>query len=208
MKHRISKATLGVSAAAVLAGAALASPLIASAQSSTPTPSAPGSTAPAEKGGGSGETVVTGDAASKASAAALGAVPGGTVDRVSTENDGPAGVSYEVKVTKADGSKVKVLLGSAFDVVSTKAGRGPGGPGRGGKNETPLAADIATKVTDAAKAAVPDGTVGKVSAETEDAAGAAYEAHVTKADGSSVEVILDSNFAVLTTQPAKRGPGR
>lgn len=212
VRPSINKTSVAVGAAGLVAGIALGAPMLASAQS-TPTPSATGSAAPPSgapetpegKGRGSGEAPVTGAAADSAKQAALASTGGGTVDRVSTENDGPAGAVYEVHVTKTDGSRVKVLLNKDFGVVATETG-GKGGRGHGGREEAPLAADVAQKVTDAAKAAVPGGTVGKVSAETRDAAGAAYDAHVTKPDGSRVEVILDNAFKVLTTQ-AEGGRG-
>jgi hypothetical protein len=68
-----------------------------------------------------------------------------------------------------------------------------GGHTANGITEQVLTGDTATKVTAAAQAAVPDGTVQRV--ET-DAEGAAYEAHMTKADGSSVTVKLNSDFTV------------
>ena len=68
-----------------------------------------------------------------------------------------------------------------------------GGHSANGITEEVLTGDTATKVTAAAQAAVPDGTVQRV--ET-DAEGATYEAHMTKADGSSVTVKLNSDFAV------------
>ena len=72
--------------------------------------------------------------------------------------------------------------------------------------ETPLTGDEAAKVTAAAQAAVPGATVDRV--ET-DADGAAYEAHMTKSDGTKVTVKLDSNFAVTATETdAGRGGGR
>ncbi|MGN6330536.1 MAG: hypothetical protein ACTHOD_02660, partial [Motilibacteraceae bacterium] len=57
---------------------------------------------------------------------------------------------------------------------------GPGGPHG---TETALTGDLAAKVKAAALAKVPGATVDRV--ET-DADGAAYEAHLTKADGSHV----------------------
>jgi hypothetical protein len=48
---------------------------------------------------------------------------------------------------------------------------------------------------------VPVGTVVRV--ET-DAEGAAYEAHMTKSDGSSVTIKMDSSFKVTGTED---GPG-
>src|SRR4051794_33483891 len=61
-------------------------------------------------------------------------------------------------------------------------------------NETPLTGDALQKATDAAKAAVAGGTVRGASTEDpSDASGAKYEVHVTKGDGSEVEVLLDSS---------------
>ncbi len=72
---------------------------------------------------GTKEELLTGDNASKVTAAALVAVPGGTVDRVETDAEGDA---YEAHMTKADGSHVTVKFDSAFNV--TKIESGPGGP--------------------------------------------------------------------------------
>lgn len=90
-----------------------------------------------------------------------------------------------------------------------KAGKGRhggGGPdgghvGANGTKEELLTGDDAAKVTAAAQAAVPGGTVERV--ET-DAEGAAFEAHVTKADGSDVTVKLDANFNVTSTEDGHR----
>jgi hypothetical protein len=71
-----------------------------------------------------------------------------------------------------------------------------GGHQANGKTETLLTGDDLTKATAAAQAAVPGATVQR--AET-DAEGAAYEVHMTKADGSIVTVKLDSNFNVTQT---------
>ena len=65
-----------------------------------------------------------------------------------------------------------------------------------GPGETLLTGATASKVTAAAKAAVPGATVIRV--ET-DSSGAAYEAHMQKADGSYVTVTFDSNFKVIST---------
>jgi uncharacterized membrane protein YkoI len=156
------------------------------------------------------ETPLTGDKLTKATDAAKAAVPGGTVWRASTEDPNDAsGAAYEVHVTKTDGSEVEVLLDSSFNVVKTQAspqgphGHGHGGPGdgRGPDAEPELTGDALTKATDAAKAEVPGGTVWRASKEDpNDPSGAAYEVHVTKTDGSEVEVLLDSSFNVVKTQ--------
>ncbi|MDB5266831.1 MAG: hypothetical protein JWN89_646 [Parcubacteria group bacterium] len=69
--------------------------------------------------------------------------------------------------------------------------------GSNGTKETLLTGDTASKVTAAALAAVPGGTIERVE---NDAEGAAYEAHMTKADGTHVTVKFDSNFAVTATE--------
>jgi hypothetical protein len=69
--------------------------------------------------------------------------------------------------------------------------------GVNGTKEVLLTGDTAQKATDAAKAAVFGGTVERV--ET-DAEGAAYEAHMTKSDGSHMTVKMDSNFKVTSTE--------
>ncbi len=83
---------------------------------------------------GSGETALTGTTLSSASAAVIAAVPGGTVDRATTETDGTiTGAAYEVHVTKPDGSHVVVIEDASFTVLSTSAATGhgscAGGPG-------------------------------------------------------------------------------
>lgn len=78
---------------------------------------------------------------------------------------------------------------------------GGGGPGAG---ETPLTGETADKVTAAAQAEVPDGTVLRVETDSE----GTYEAHVRKADGTEVIVLIDDSFAVTSVvdMPA-HGPG-
>jgi uncharacterized membrane protein YkoI len=158
------------------------------------------------------ETELSGATAQSAKDAALAAVPGGTVTRASKEDPNDAsGAAYEVHVTKSDGSEVEVLEDSNFKVLSTKAspqhGRGDrhghGGPGRGPGNpaETELTGSDAQSAKDAALAAVPGGTVTRASKEDpNDPSGAAYEVHVTKSDGSEVEVLEDASFKVLSTK--------
>jgi hypothetical protein len=65
--------------------------------------------------------------------------------------------------------------------------------GQNGTKETLLTGTDAEKATAAAQAAVPGGTIQRV--ET-DAEGAAFEAHVTKADGSQATVKMDASFNV------------
>src|SRR5947208_2876712 len=66
------------------------------------------------------ETLLSGDAASKVSAAALAKEPGATIERVETDADGHA--KYEAHMTKADGSRVTVYVDASFDVVGVESG--------------------------------------------------------------------------------------
>lgn len=74
--------------------------------------------------------------------------------------------------------------------------------GANGKKEELLTGDTAEKVKAAALAKVPGGTIERV--ET-DAEGAAYEAHMTKADGSRVTVFFDNSFNATSVEEG--GPG-
>ncbi|HJQ84558.1 MAG TPA: hypothetical protein VKA21_10805 [Candidatus Binatia bacterium] len=71
------------------------------------------------------EKPVTGEAATKAQAAAVKAVGEGTAGDVTTDYFGDG---YEVTVTKSDGTKVEIHLDSSFDVMPHPMGP-PGGPG-------------------------------------------------------------------------------
>ena len=139
--NSVRKAVIGAAlAGAALAGGALGGTLLngtASAQeadTSTATtdsgavavqPAAPASRPAMDpsKGGhhanGITEALLTGDTADKVSAAALAAVPGGTIERV--ENDAE-GATYEAHMTNADGERVTVKLGADFSVSDIETG--------------------------------------------------------------------------------------
>ena len=117
-------------AAAVVLGVAGGSYGVASAASgsgsssnstttTTTTPSAPSAQEPWGHQR-SDETLLTGDTASKVTAAAEAEVPGGTVIRVETDADGNA--LYEAHMTNADGTPVTVYVDKDFNVVSTDSG--------------------------------------------------------------------------------------
>jgi hypothetical protein len=118
-------------AAGLVAGGILAGSQIAGAQgatSGTPTATRQGRPAsnPATMTHGPGETLLTGDAAAKVTAAAKQAVPGATIIRVETDSDGAA---YEAHMQKADGTFVTVKFDKSFTVTGTDAGfGGPGAP--------------------------------------------------------------------------------
>jgi hypothetical protein len=124
----------GLLAAGGVVGAIAANAITASAAGSTtttpPTTTSAAPAAPAPRPGGAApvrpdETRLTGTAAANAKAAALAAVPGGTVYRV--ETDAGDGV-YEAHMTKADGTLVTVKLDKNFKVTAVEAGMGRGDP--------------------------------------------------------------------------------
>ena len=65
-------------------------------------------------------------------------------------------------------------------------------------DETLLTGDTAAKVEAAAKAKVPNGTIVRV--ETDADGNAAYEAHMTKADGTPVTVYVNKQFEVVSVE--------
>src|SRR3954449_12732977 len=167
----------------------------------TATTTTPSRTAPGAQR--SDETALTGDALAKVTAAAKAKVPGATIDRVETDADGNA--AYEAHMTAADGSHVTVYVDKSFNVVSVETG-GRGGRGHGGRNhgdETALTGDALARGTAAAKAKVPGATIDRV--ETDADGNAAYEAHMTAADGSHVTVYVDKSFNVVSVETGGRG---
>ena len=132
---------VGLLAAGAIGGGVLASALSASASTSTSTASA--STVSSSSGGGArtpgpgGAQPVRPDEKSVASAtaatlraAALKAVPGGTVYRIETDaGDG----AYEVHMKKADGSLVTVKFDKNLTVTKVESGMGAGDPAPAGR---------------------------------------------------------------------------
>jgi hypothetical protein len=116
-----------------IAGGALAATSSASA-AGTSSPAA-SSTVPAPGPRGRADTATAVRAGEKAEtganlatlkAAALKAVPGGSVYRVETDADG---ATYEAHMTKADGTHVTVKFGKNLTVTAIQDGMGAGGPG-------------------------------------------------------------------------------
>jgi hypothetical protein len=126
---------VGLVASGLLAGGILAGSHIAGAQSAGTSPSASSSASASASGGrvdpanmthGPNETLLTDGRASKVKAAALAAVPGGTIIPVETDSEGSP---YEAHVGKSDGSIVTVKVNKDFKVTSTESGFGRGMPG-------------------------------------------------------------------------------
>ena len=208
-QKRLGKTSIG---AAALAVCALVGATVALGAGSTTKAATTTGTSTTAKAAHTPEAALTGDVLAKVKAAAL-AKAGGTVDSATEENDSSnAAAAYEAHVTKADGTHVTVILDKAYAVLSVETG-GPGGPGGhgghgpgGGNGEAALTGDIATKAK-AAAVAQAGGTADRATTETDSSnAAAAYEVHVTKADGSHVVVILDKSYAVLTVETQANGP--
>jgi hypothetical protein len=125
-------AGLGGAAIAGAATTATSSTTTAAGGTSTATQTAPDPTKIAH---GPGETLLTGTTADKVKAAALAAVPGGTIIRVETDSGGSP---YEAHVTKTDGTQVTVKIDASFKVTATEQGFGAG-PGGGPGGRTPSA---------------------------------------------------------------------
>lgn len=127
----VASAQTDSGATAVTASGATASTPAPSSDSTTPAPpngqqppkDARGPAGDPSKGGhvanGITETVLTGDEATKATAAAQTAVPGATVVRAETDAEGAA---FEVHVTKSDGTPATVKLDANFAVTSVEDG--------------------------------------------------------------------------------------
>ena len=130
---------VGLLAAGAIGGGMLASALSASAADNAATSSAStvsSATGDARTPGPGGAQPVRPDEKSVSSAtaatlraAALKAVPGGTVYRI--ETDAGDGV-YEVHMKKADGSLVTVKFGKNLEVTKVESGMGTGDPAPAG----------------------------------------------------------------------------
>jgi hypothetical protein len=95
--------------------------------------------------------------------------------------------------------------GSGQAPAAAPSGHRPWGPQR--SDETPLTGDALSKVTAAAKAKVPGGTIVRL--ETDADGNSAYEAHMVKADGTPVTVYVNEQFDVVSVESGLPGrPGR
>jgi hypothetical protein len=125
MQVRKMLAAAVVVASLAVGGAAIAGAATSTGSSTTPSATTPRTTMPAHGTAAheDAEKAVTGDAATKAQAAAVKEVGSGTAGAVTTDFSGNG---YEVIVTKSDGSTVEVHLDSSFNVMQMP--HGPGGP--------------------------------------------------------------------------------
>jgi uncharacterized membrane protein YkoI len=160
----------------------------------------------------SSETELTGATADSVKAALLAKYPGATISRMSIENDGRSTDAYEAHIVKSDGTRLEVFLDKAFAVTGSQAddhggrggrhGHGRGGPGNG---EKPVTGATLDSITSAVKAKYSGSTVDRASTETDGKAGDAYEAKITKSDGTRLEVFLDKAFKITGEEAQKEG---
>jgi hypothetical protein len=122
----------GVLAGSLAANAATTSPSTGGSSSSSGSTTAPGSANPGPGGSTpvrSDEKAVSSAQSATLTAAALKAVPGGTVIRVETDaGDG----AYEVHMKKADGSLVTAKFDDKLAVIGVESGMGKGDPAPAG----------------------------------------------------------------------------
>jgi hypothetical protein len=134
-RHRRKIAGAGLVAAGLVGGVVLAGTLGASADTVSPSsPPATGSATQPSPGGAapvrSDEKAVSSTTAATLKAAALKAVPGGTVIRVETD---AGDAVYEAHMQKADGTLVTVKFDKNLKVTKVETGMGQGDPaGKGG----------------------------------------------------------------------------
>ena len=125
--QRLARGAVGLLLAGGIAGGALAAAGPASAaDSATSTAADPARSATPVR---VGQKALTGKWLAAAKAAARKAVPGGSVYRVETDANG---ASYEVHMTRADGTLVTVKCDKSFRVTSIQNGMRAGGPARTG----------------------------------------------------------------------------
>jgi hypothetical protein len=109
--------------------------------------------------------------------------------------------SYGI-ASAANGSGSSSSSSSSVASQPTAAARSAADPQNpwGGQrsDETLLTGDAAAQVKAAALAKVPNGTIVRV--ETDADGNAAYEAHMTKADGTPVTVYVNKQFEVVSVE--------
>ena len=95
---------------------------------------------------------------------------------------------------------------SGATATTAPQGQPPAGPhvGANGQTEQALSGDVASKVKAAALAKVAGGTIDRV--ETDADHGSPYEAHVRKADGTELEVLVNKDFAVTAVNTMQQHP--
>ena len=119
---------------------------------------------------------------------------------------GVAAGSYGVAAA-ASGSKSSSSTTAAAATTTTPSTTAPSAAqpwGHQRSDETLLTGDTASKVTAAAQAKVPGGTIVRV--ETDADGNALYEAHMVDASGNPVTVYVDKDFGVVSVDTKGLSP--
>ena len=113
---------------------------------------------------------------------------------------GVAAGSYGIaSAATGSGSSSSSTSSFAAQAVAAAPSADPQNPwGNQRSDETLLTGGTASKVEAAARAKVPNGTIVRV--ETDADGNAAYEAHMTKADGTPVTVYVNEQFEVVSVE--------
>jgi hypothetical protein len=112
---------------------------------------------------------------------------------------GSYGVAAAASGSGSSSSSSSLSSGASQLVATSAAAPSAQNPWGGQRSdETVLTGSTASKVEQLALAKVPGGTVVRV--ETDADGNAAYEAHMTKADGTPVTVYVDKSFTVVSVE--------
>jgi len=130
------------------------------------------------------DTPLTDGTRDKAVAAAVAHVGAGEVTETELGDDD--GAAYGVEVRRPDGTQIEVNLDRNYTVTSTEV-----------DDDAPLTGETRDKAVAAAIAHVGGGTVTETELGDD---GAAYGVEVRRPDGTQVEVNLDRNYAVTSTE--------
>jgi hypothetical protein len=109
---------------------------------------------------------------------------------------GVAGGSYGIASAATGTTSTPAASTVAATAPPAPTGQRPFGGQR--SDETPLTGDALAKVTAAAEAKVPGGTIIRV--ETDADGHAKYEAHMTDASGNPITVYVDDSYNVVSTE--------
>jgi uncharacterized membrane protein YkoI len=126
---------------------------------------------------------LTGETRDKAVGAAVAHVGGGEVTETELGDDGAA---YGVEVRRLDGAQVEVNLDRNYTVTNTEV-----------DDDAPLTGETRDRAVAAAVAHVGGGEVTETELGDD---GAAYGIEVRRPDGTQVEVNLDRNYTVTSTE--------
>ena len=142
------------------------------------------------------DTPVTGDEATKVSAAVTAKDSTVTIDKVQKDEDG----SYDATGTKADGTAVRYDVSADLATITEGQG-GHGGKGGGGSQDTPVTGDEAQKVIDAVKAEDSSATIDTVRKDPD----GSYDALGTTSDGAKVMFEVSADLATITQGQGGQG---